>query len=52
MAGHMGVDRITVKNLVVALVDQEKNILMLRGAVPGRIGGLLEIKKVIKKVAK
>lgn len=52
MAGHMGVDRVTVKNLVVALVDEEKNLLMLRGAVPGRIGGLLEIRKVIKKVSK
>ncbi|MBI2888351.1 MAG: 50S ribosomal protein L3 [Candidatus Liptonbacteria bacterium] len=46
MAGHMGVDRVTVKNLVVAGVDKEKNILLLRGAVPGARGGFLEIEKI------
>lgn len=45
MAGHMGVDRVTIKNLVVAAVDAEKNIIFLRGAVPGVKGGLLEIAK-------
>lgn len=45
MAGHMGVDRITVKNLEVVGVDKEKNILMIKGAVPGATGGVLEISK-------
>ncbi len=45
MAGHMGTERVTIKNLVVAGVDKEKNILMLRGAVPGNKGGLIEISK-------
>ena len=43
MAGHMGTERVTIKNLVVAAVDKEKNLLFLRGAVPGAKGGLLEI---------
>ncbi len=45
MAGRMGTDRITVKNLVVAAVDKENNVLMLRGAVPGGRNGLIEIRK-------
>ncbi|HVB36969.1 MAG TPA: 50S ribosomal protein L3, partial [Vicinamibacterales bacterium] len=35
MAGHLGVERVTTLNLVVAAVDVEKGLLMLRGAVPG-----------------
>lgn len=49
MAGHMGVERVTVKNLVVAAVDPEKNIIMLRGATPGHIGTVLEIVKINSK---
>lgn len=44
MAGRMGQERITVKNLKVAAIDEKKNILMVRGAVPGMRGTLLEIK--------
>jgi large subunit ribosomal protein L3 len=43
MAGHMGVDRVTIKNLVIAAIDKENNLLFLRGAVPGNRGGLIEI---------
>ncbi|MBI4085536.1 MAG: 50S ribosomal protein L3 [Candidatus Liptonbacteria bacterium] len=46
MAGRMGNDRVTVKNLKVAGIDAKKNILMIKGAVPGVRGGLLEIQKV------
>lgn len=46
MAGHMGGTRVTIKNLVVAAVDKENNLLFLRGAVPGAHGGLLEISNV------
>lgn len=35
MAGHMGMERVTVKNLEVIEIDQEKNILAIKGAVPG-----------------
>jgi len=45
MAGHQGVDRVTIKNLVVAGVDKEKQLVFLRGAVPGRKGTVLEIRK-------
>ncbi len=44
MAGRMGGDRITVKNLTVVKIDSENNLLMVRGAVPGRRGTLVEIK--------
>jgi large subunit ribosomal protein L3 len=45
MAGHMGVTRVTRKNLMVIEVDAKKNVIMLRGAVPGTRGGILEIRK-------
>lgn len=44
MAGRMGADRVTVKNLKVVKVDIENNLLAVRGAVPGRRGTLLEIR--------
>jgi large subunit ribosomal protein L3 len=44
MAGHMGTERVTVKNLKVVSIDKENNILALKGAVPGMKGVLLEIK--------
>ena len=48
MAGRMGNERITFKGLRVIGVEPEKNILMLRGAVPGARGGLLEISLVTR----
>lgn len=45
MAGHMGSERVTVKNLVVADIDKDNNLIYLRGAVPGARGGMLEIRK-------
>jgi len=44
MPGRMGFDRITVKNLKIAKVDEANNILALKGAVPGHRGTLLQIK--------
>ena len=46
-AGHMGQDRVTVKNLQVVKVDLEKNLLVVKGAVPGANGEYLIIKKKI-----
>jgi large subunit ribosomal protein L3 len=43
MAGRMGHDRVTVKNLVVAYIDAESNLIGLRGAVPGPKKGLIII---------
>jgi large subunit ribosomal protein L3 len=45
MAGHMGDARITLKNLRVVAVDTEKNLLMIRGAVPGPNGAYVLIRK-------
>jgi large subunit ribosomal protein L3 len=44
-SGHMGDERVTVKNLTVARVDVENNLLMVRGAVPGANGSVVLIKK-------
>lgn len=50
MAGRMGSDRVTLKNVKVIKIDAEHNILALKGAVPGARGTLLEIRgKVPKK---
>jgi len=43
MPGRMGYRRVTVKNLEIVKIDQENNIIALKGAVPGRRGTLLEI---------
>lgn len=43
MAGRMGSDRITVKNLQVLAVDPKTNIMVIKGALPGKRGTLLEI---------
>jgi large subunit ribosomal protein L3 len=45
MAGHLGNARVTVQNLRVARIDQENNLLFVRGAVPGPAGGYLVIEK-------
>jgi large subunit ribosomal protein L3 len=45
LPGHMGADRCTVRGLRVVSVDPEKNLLLVRGAVPGPSGGLLTIQK-------
>jgi len=45
MAGHLGDDRVTVQNLEVIRVDPERNLIALRGAIPGPRGGLIVIKK-------
>ena len=46
MAGHMGDERKTIKNLRVVAVDAENNLLMIRGALPGPTGAYVLIKKV------
>ena len=45
MAGHMGSERVTVRKLEVVAVDIEKNMLLIKGAVPGANQGLLLINK-------
>lgn len=45
LAGHYGVDRKTVRNLRVVRVDTDRNLLLVRGAIPGSRGGLVEVRK-------
>ncbi|MFO7995807.1 MAG: 50S ribosomal protein L3 [Dehalococcoidia bacterium] len=46
MAGHMGNSRVTARNIEVIQTDPERNLLLVKGAVPGANGGLLIIEKV------
>jgi large subunit ribosomal protein L3 len=48
MAGHMGNVRRTVQNLVVVRVDSERNILLIKGAVPGHAGGKVIVRPAVK----
>ena len=48
MAGHMGNERVTVQNLKVVLVDAEKNILAVRGSIPGAKNGLVIVREARK----
>jgi large subunit ribosomal protein L3 len=44
MAGHMGVDKVTIRNLEVFIVDKDKSIIAIKGAVPGKAGAQLVVK--------
>ncbi len=46
MSGHMGNARVTVKNLEVVNVDQERDLLMIKGGVPGAPQGLVTVRKL------
>jgi len=48
MPGHMGHERVTGRNLEIVQVDTERNLLLLRGTIPGPKGGVIEIKKSMK----
>lgn len=49
LPGHMGVDRVTVQNLDVVKVDTERNLLLVKGAIPGPRGGVVTVKDTVKK---
>ncbi|WMM25569.1 50S ribosomal protein L3 [Tissierella sp. MB52-C2] len=49
MAGRMGNERVTVQNLEIVRVDAEKNLILIKGAVPGPKKGLVTIKETVKK---
>ncbi|HWQ57778.1 MAG TPA: 50S ribosomal protein L3 [Clostridia bacterium] len=48
LPGHMGAERVTIQNLEVVRVDAERNLLLVKGAVPGAKGGLILVKETIK----
>jgi len=48
MPGHLGHERVTIQNLSVAKIDKERNLILVRGNVPGPKKGLVEIKTAVK----
>ena len=48
LPGHFGVEKVTVQNLDVVKVDEEKNLILVKGAVPGPKGGIVTIKNTVK----
>lgn len=50
MAGHLGVELVTVQKLKVVSIDAEKNIILLSGSVPGAVKCLLLIENTVKKI--
>ena len=48
MAGHMGAERVTVQNLEVVRVDAERNLLLVKGAIPGAPGGDVFVRPAVK----
>lgn len=48
LPGHYGVDRVTIQNLDLVKVDTERNLLLIKGSIPGPKGGLLIIKNAVK----
>ncbi len=49
MAGQYGNEKVTIQNLEVVRVDAERNMLLIKGAVPGRRGSLVTIRNAVKK---
>jgi len=45
MAGHMGAEQVTIENLPVVKVDRERNLMLVKGAIPGARGGLVYVRK-------
>jgi large subunit ribosomal protein L3 len=48
MAGHYGAERVTTQNLKVAMIDVERGLVMVRGAVPGAKGGWVLLRDAVK----
>jgi large subunit ribosomal protein L3 len=48
MAGHMGAEQVTTQNLEIIRVDAERNLLLVKGAVPGAPGGDVVVRPAVK----
>ena len=48
MAGHMGAEKVTTLNLEIVQADAERDLLLVKGAVPGPRGGLVIIRNAVK----
>jgi large subunit ribosomal protein L3 len=51
MAGHLGDDQRTTQNLVIARIDAERGLLLIKGAVPGSAGGNVVVRPAVKAKA-
>lgn len=52
MAGHMGAKRVTTQSLQLVRIDAERNLVLIKGAIPGAPGARVEIKPAVKKQAR
>ena len=50
LPGHMGMERVTIRGLEVVRVDAERNLLLIKGSVPGSRGGMVLVKRTTKRV--
>ena len=48
LPGHMGVQTVTIQNLDIVKVDLDKNVILVKGSVPGAKGAILKIRKTVK----
>ena len=48
LAGHLGCEKVTVQNLDVVKVDMDRNLILVKGAIPGPKGGIVTIKNTVK----
>ena len=49
LPGHMGVNTVTIQNLVIVKVDKDKNAILVKGSVPGNKGSILKINDSVKR---
>lgn len=52
LPGHMGVETVTIQNLEIVRVDLDKNVILVKGSVPGVKGAILKIRPTVKAVVK
>lgn len=48
MPGHYGVVKVTIQNLDLVKIDKERNLLLVKGSIPGPKGGLVVVRNAVK----
>ena len=51
MAGHLGAERVTTQNLKIVSVDEDRGLILVKGAVPGSEGGWVLVRDAVKRKA-